>query len=74
MAPTDRTNRPAARRVEETAGLIAALDAFDAVPGAAALRERSHALLAPPAGGTVVDAGCGAGRALAELEIGRAHV
>ncbi|WP_017537663.1 methyltransferase domain-containing protein [Nocardiopsis halophila] len=67
MAATHRTNRPAAREAEETAGLIAALDAFDAVPEAAALRERSHTLIAPPPGGTVVDAGCGAGRAVAEL-------
>ncbi|MDA2804107.1 methyltransferase domain-containing protein [Nocardiopsis suaedae] len=67
MATTDRMTDPAARDAEETEDLIAALDAFDTVPEAAALRERSHTLLAPPAGGTVVDAGCGAGRAVAEL-------
>ncbi|MDA2815281.1 methyltransferase domain-containing protein [Nocardiopsis sp. RSe5-2] len=67
MTETDRMTGPAARDADETEGLIAALDAFDTVPRAAALRERSHTLLAPPPGGTVVDAGCGAGRAVAEL-------
>lgn len=67
MAATDRMTDPAARDAEETARLIAALDAFDGIPGVAALRERSHTLLDPPPGGTVVDAGCGAGRAMAEL-------
>ncbi|MEU7870021.1 methyltransferase domain-containing protein [Dactylosporangium sp. NPDC049140] len=47
--------------------LIRLLDAADALPGAAALRERSYDLLALPPGGTVADVGCGTGRAVAEL-------
>ncbi|MEV0703068.1 methyltransferase domain-containing protein [Saccharopolyspora sp. NPDC050389] len=48
-----------------TANLIQALDRFDALPEAVRLRERSYALLA--ASGAVVDVGCGAGTAVAEL-------
>jgi ubiquinone/menaquinone biosynthesis C-methylase UbiE len=51
----------------DTDTLIRMLDAADAAPGAAALRERSYELLRPRPGATVVDAGCGAGRAVAEL-------
>jgi ubiquinone/menaquinone biosynthesis C-methylase UbiE len=47
--------------------LIRILDAADALPGAAALRTRSYELLDLPAGAGVVDVGCGAGRAVAEL-------
>ncbi|HEY3466313.1 MAG TPA: methyltransferase domain-containing protein [Amycolatopsis sp.] len=39
------------------------LDAYDALPQACALRERTYAGL----GGTVVDVGCGGGRAVGEL-------
>lgn len=46
--------------------LIALLDAVDAAPGAADLRERSYQLLGA-ATTTVADVGCGAGRAVAEL-------
>ncbi len=46
--------------------LLALLDAFDALPAAAALRQRSYDLLAP-LDGLVVDVGCGGGRAVAEL-------
>jgi ubiquinone/menaquinone biosynthesis C-methylase UbiE len=47
--------------------LLAILDAADAQPGAAELRARSYELLEPVAGRTVVDVGCGGGRAVAEL-------
>ncbi|SMD07878.1 methyltransferase domain-containing protein [Kibdelosporangium aridum] len=47
--------------------LIEALDAFDALPGAAELRARTYELLALPPGAPVVDVGCGTGRAVAEL-------
>jgi ubiquinone/menaquinone biosynthesis C-methylase UbiE len=51
----------------DSATLIRLLDAAEATPGATALRERSYDLLRLPPGGTVVDAGCGTGRAIAEL-------
>src|SRR5258706_4287051 len=47
--------------------LIRILDAADALPGAAALRQRSYDLLALSPDAAVVDVGCGAGRAVAEL-------
>ncbi|MGV9326526.1 methyltransferase domain-containing protein [Streptosporangium sandarakinum] len=47
--------------------LIRLLDAADTLPGATALRARSYELLGHPAGASVVDVGCGAGRAVAEL-------
>jgi ubiquinone/menaquinone biosynthesis C-methylase UbiE len=49
--------------------LIRRLDAVDDKPEAIALRKRSYDLLLPASGpsGTVVDVGCGAGRAVAEL-------
>src|SRR6185436_13656210 len=47
--------------------LIRALDAAESLPGAVALRERGYDLLRPGAGDTVVDVGCGTGRAVAEL-------
>ena len=47
--------------------LIRTLDAAEALPEAAALRERSYQLLRLRPGATVVDVGCGAGRAVAEL-------
>ena len=47
--------------------LIAQLDAVDESPGAAALRARSYELLRAARGALVVDVGCGAGRAVAEL-------
>src|SRR5688572_19102723 len=47
--------------------LIRALDVADSIPGAAALRERSYQLLRLAPAATVVDVGCGAGRAVAEL-------
>ena len=47
--------------------LLAVLDAGDAHPVAVELRARSYELLGDLTGRTVVDAGCGAGRAVAEL-------
>lgn len=47
--------------------LVRVLDAADALPGAATLRQRSYDLLALSPGAAVVDVGCGTGRAVAEL-------
>jgi ubiquinone/menaquinone biosynthesis C-methylase UbiE len=47
--------------------LLTMLDAIDLLPAATALRRRSYELLEPLAGQTVVDVGCGGGRAVAEL-------
>jgi ubiquinone/menaquinone biosynthesis C-methylase UbiE len=52
---------------EKIEALIPQLDAVDDSPGAAALRARSYELLRAAQGGLVVDIGCGAGRAVAEL-------
>jgi len=51
----------------DTETLIRLLDVAESRPGAVALRERGYELLRPPPGATVVDVGCGAGRAVAEL-------
>ncbi|GIG88676.1 methyltransferase domain-containing protein [Plantactinospora endophytica] len=51
----------------DTDTLIRLLDAADALAGAAQLRARSYELLRLAPGATVVDVGCGAGRAVAEL-------
>ncbi|NUU26469.1 MAG: methyltransferase domain-containing protein [Streptomycetaceae bacterium] len=62
--------------------LLAVLDAGDAQPAAAELRARSYELLGDPSdpndlsdfcGRTVVDVGCGGGRAVAELAERGAH-
>jgi SAM-dependent methyltransferase len=47
--------------------LLAVLDAGDAQPMAVELRARSYELLGDLTGRTVADAGCGGGRAVAEL-------
>jgi SAM-dependent methyltransferase len=47
--------------------LLAVLDAVDVQPVAVELRARSYELLGHLTGRTVVDAGCGGGRAVAEL-------
>jgi ubiquinone/menaquinone biosynthesis C-methylase UbiE len=52
---------------EAIESLIPQLDAVDASPGAGALRARSYELLRAAPGTLVVDVGCGAGRAVAEL-------
>ncbi|MFF0736180.1 methyltransferase domain-containing protein [Streptomyces chartreusis] len=51
----------------DTEGLLALLDAADRIPSATRLRSRSYELLSLVPGSTVVDVGCGAGRAVAEL-------
>ena len=47
--------------------LIRVLDAAETMPGAGQLRQRSYDLLRLPRRATVVDVGCGTGRAVAEL-------
>ena len=51
----------------DTDTLIRQLDAAEALPAAARLRARSYQLLRLPRDATVVDVGCGAARAVAEL-------
>ncbi|WP_369203386.1 methyltransferase domain-containing protein [Streptomyces sp. PU-14G] len=51
----------------DTETLLAVLDSADRMPDATRLRARSYELLSPVPGSTVVDVGCGAGRAVAEL-------
>src|SRR5690606_35792466 len=53
--------------------LLSLLDAVEMRPDAIALRARSYELLGPVAGRTVVDVGCGGGRADAELAERGAH-
>ncbi|MCF0093807.1 methyltransferase domain-containing protein [Micromonospora sp. MH99] len=53
--------------------LLAVLDAIESEPAAVALRGRSYELLGDLSGRTVVDAGCGSGRAVAELAQHGAH-
>jgi SAM-dependent methyltransferase len=53
------------RTPEETDRLIAVLDIVDKAPGAPELRQFSYELLGAP--DSVVDVGCGGGRAVAEL-------
>ncbi|MGW4161306.1 methyltransferase domain-containing protein [Streptomyces sp. NPDC004788] len=47
--------------------LLALLDRFDSLPSARRLRARTYDLLAARPGARVLDVGCGAGRAVAEL-------
>lgn len=58
-------NKKTEQAPRPTDDLVARLDAADRLPGAAELRSLSYDLLG--AGRTVVDVGCGAGRAVAEL-------
>src|SRR4051812_19298358 len=51
----------------DTATLIGQLDAAETRPDAVAARARTHDLLRLNPGATVVDVGCGTGRAVAEL-------
>jgi SAM-dependent methyltransferase len=50
-----------------TEAMLALLDAMDQMPSASLLRARSYELLSLVPGSSVVDVGCGAGRAVAEL-------
>ncbi|NUQ95017.1 MAG: methyltransferase domain-containing protein [Streptomyces sp.] len=60
-------NQEAMEKHRGTESLLAVLDAADQMPSAARLRARSYELLSLVRGSTVVDVGCGAGRAVAEL-------
>ncbi|MFC8539108.1 methyltransferase domain-containing protein [Streptomyces sp. NPDC057249] len=60
-------NQEAVAEHRDTQALLAVLDAADQMPSAARLRARSYELLSLVPGSTVVDVGCGAGRAVAEL-------
>ncbi|MET8093259.1 methyltransferase domain-containing protein [Micromonospora sp. NPDC005220] len=53
--------------------LLAVLDAIESAPAAVALRARSYELLGDLTDRTVVDVGCGSGRAVAELAERGAH-
>ncbi|WP_345363125.1 methyltransferase domain-containing protein [Actinoallomurus liliacearum] len=55
------------KQIDDIDALIRALDTADALPGVADLRTRSYELLEPAPDASVVDVGCGAGRAVAEL-------
>jgi SAM-dependent methyltransferase len=61
------THQEAVAEHRDTQALLAVLDAADRTPDAVRLRDRSYDLLSPVPGATVVDVGCGAGRAVAEL-------
>ncbi|MFG1664069.1 methyltransferase domain-containing protein [Streptomyces sp. Y7] len=60
-------NQEAVEEHRDIEALLAVLDAADRMPGATRLRERSYELLSAVPGSSVVDVGCGAGRAVAEL-------
>ncbi|WP_427924163.1 methyltransferase domain-containing protein [Streptomyces sp. cg40] len=60
-------NQEAADERRDTEALLAVLDAADETPSAVRLRARSYELLSLVPGSTVVDVGCGGGRAVAEL-------
>jgi ubiquinone/menaquinone biosynthesis C-methylase UbiE len=57
----------------DTGTLIRLLDAAETMPDAVRLRARSYELLRLPPDATVVDVGCGAARAVAELAEHAAH-
>ncbi|MGW0732645.1 methyltransferase domain-containing protein [Streptomyces sp. NPDC002851] len=59
--------RETERTRQSTDDLIALLDATDRLPGAEELRALSYDLLGAEPGRSMVDVGCGAGRAVAEL-------
>ncbi|NYI03538.1 methyltransferase domain-containing protein [Allostreptomyces psammosilenae] len=65
--PSPAPGRAPAHPSDDTGALISRLDAVDERPDARALRQRSYALLGAGPGSRVVDVGCGAGRAVAEL-------
>ncbi|GAB3974687.1 methyltransferase domain-containing protein [Actinoallomurus acanthiterrae] len=60
-------NRTTVRTSADTDALIALLDIGDSIPGASELRVRSYELLGITPDAAVVDVGCGAGRAAAEM-------
>jgi ubiquinone/menaquinone biosynthesis C-methylase UbiE len=61
------SNQAIPEQASDAGSLIPLLDAVDALPAARALRARSYQLLRPSPGSLVLDVGCGAGRAVAEL-------
>ncbi|MHC5905431.1 methyltransferase domain-containing protein [Streptomyces sp. S6] len=60
-------NQEAAEKLCGTEALLAVLDVAERAPDAVRLRDRSYELLSLVPGSAVVDVGCGAGRAVAEL-------
>ncbi|TDT23086.1 methyltransferase family protein [Streptomyces sp. BK208] len=60
-------NQEAVEKHRDTEAMLALLDAMDQMPSASLLRARSYELLSLVPGSSVVDIGCGAGRAVAEL-------
>lgn len=60
-------NQEAVEEHRDTEALLAVLDAGDQMPSATRLRARSYEQLSLVPDSTVVDVGCGAGRAVAEL-------
>ncbi|MFC8127192.1 methyltransferase domain-containing protein [Streptomyces sp. NPDC057302] len=60
-------NQEVVEEHRDTEALLAVLDAADQMPIANRLRARSYELLSLVQGSTFVDVGCGAGRAVAEL-------
>ncbi|MBA0050927.1 methyltransferase domain-containing protein [Streptomyces sp. AJS327] len=60
-------NQDAVDEHRDIENLLSVLDAADELPGAVRLRARSYELLSPAPESTVVDIGCGSGRAVAEL-------
>jgi SAM-dependent methyltransferase len=60
-------NQTTGRTSDDTDALIALLDIGDSLPGASELRARSYALLGIAPDAAVVDVGCGAGTAAAEM-------
>ena len=73
MLPPMSKNHEAVDEHRDTQALLAVLDAADRLPGTDHLRGRSYALLDLAPGDTVVDVGCGGGRAVAELADQGAH-
>jgi SAM-dependent methyltransferase len=60
-------NRTTVRTSDDADALIALLDIADNIPGASELRAQSYELLGIAPDAAVVDVGCGAGRAAAEM-------
>ncbi|RNF80020.1 methyltransferase domain-containing protein [Streptomyces botrytidirepellens] len=60
-------NQEAVEEHRDAKALLAVLDSADQMPSATRLRARSYELLSLVPDSTVVDVGCGAGRAVAEL-------
>jgi SAM-dependent methyltransferase len=70
----DENQTKGSRTSDDTDALIALLDIVDNLPGASELRAHSYELLGIVPDATVVDVGCGSGRAAAEMAEGGARV